>query len=179
MTQTALSFPGSLEQDQQTRAELDASLAERIMILDGAMGTMIQTFKLTEEDYRGERFADYPHPVKGNNELLVLSKPEVIADIHYQFLAAGADIIETNTFSSTRLSQADYHMEDLVPELNIEAAKLAKETAARFMKDNPGRKVFLGDRPFEAVCLGRRRWLCGAATSESDSRHWKHPGLRS
>ncbi|MGB0370552.1 MAG: methionine synthase [Opitutales bacterium] len=134
---------GSKEQDLATLAALDASLAERIMIIDGAMGTMIQTYKLTEEDYRGERFADYPHPVKGNNELLVLTKPEVIGAIHRDFLEAGADIIETNTFSSTRLSQADYHMEDLVPELNVAAARLAKDTAEDFMADNPDRKVYV------------------------------------
>ncbi|MEM7671725.1 MAG: methionine synthase [Verrucomicrobiota bacterium] len=143
MGNSSLVLTGSKEQDLAVRADLDASLAKRIMIIDGAMGTMIQTFKLTEEDYRGERFADYPHPVKGNNELLVLSKPEVISEIHRNFMEAGADIIETNTFSSTRLSQADYHMEDLVPELNIEAARLAKETAQTFMAENPDRKVYI------------------------------------
>ncbi len=104
-------------------------LRERILILDGAMGTMVQQYKLTEADYRGERFADWPSDVKGNNDLLVLSKPEVIREIHDQYIAAGADIIETNTFSSTTIAMADYGMEALVPELNREAARLAREAA--------------------------------------------------
>ena len=107
--------------------QLQQALKERILILDGAMGTMVQTYGLEEGDYRGERFKNVHHDVKGNNDLLVLSKPEVIREIHQAYLDAGADIIETSTFNSTRASMADYHLEDLVPELNREAARLARE----------------------------------------------------
>ncbi len=106
---------------------LDALLRRRILILDGGMGTMIQRYKLSEADYRGERFADFPHDLKGNNDLLVLTQPAVIREIHEAYLAAGADIIETNTFSSNAVSMADYHMEHLVRELNGAAAKLARD----------------------------------------------------
>ena len=88
--------------------------AKRILILDGAMGTMIQSYKLTETDYRGERFKDFPHDLKGNNDLLALTQPKIIREIHSAYLEAGADIIETNTFNATSISMADYHMEDLV-----------------------------------------------------------------
>ena len=108
---------------------LHASLEERILLLDGAMGTMIQGFGLSEDDYRGERFKDWERDLKGNNDLLSLTRPEVIRDIHKQFLAAGADIIETNTFNSNAPSMADYGMESLVPELNLAAARLARECA--------------------------------------------------
>lgn len=111
------------------RETLEQQLAKRIMVIDGAMGTMIQRYNLTEEDYRGERFKDYPHSLKGNNDLLVLTNPKIIADIHRAFLDAGADIIETNTFNGNKYSMADYHMEDLVYELNLEAAKLARKVA--------------------------------------------------
>ncbi len=89
---------------------LQQSLASRILVLDGAMGTMIQRYKLGEKEYRGERFADFAHDVKGNNELLVLTQPQIIQEIHEQYLAAGADILETNTFGAQRIAQADYHM---------------------------------------------------------------------
>jgi 5-methyltetrahydrofolate--homocysteine methyltransferase len=108
-------------------ALLRQALQERILILDGAMGTMVQTYGLQEADYRGERFANNHHDLKGNNDLLVLTRPQVIREIHQAYLDAGADIIETNTFNSTRASMADYHLEDLVPELNREAARLARE----------------------------------------------------
>ncbi|TAK92392.1 MAG: methionine synthase [Burkholderiaceae bacterium] len=111
---------------------LRKALAERILILDGAMGTMIQRYKLDEAKYRGERFADFAHDVKGNNELLVLTQPHIIQEIHEQYLAAGADIIETNTFGATTVAQADYHMEHLVDELNLAAAKLAKAACAKY-----------------------------------------------
>ena len=104
-------------------------LEEQILILDGATGTMIQRRKFSEEDFRGERFADWPSDLQGNNDLLVLTQPEAIREIHRGYLGAGADLIETNTFNSTRLSQSDYGMEDLVPELNREAARLAREEA--------------------------------------------------
>ncbi len=106
---------------------IEQLLKERILILDGAMGTMIQKYKLTEEDYRGERFADWPSDLKGNNDLLVLTQPKIIKDIHVAYLDAGADILETNTFNANAISMADYHMEELVYELNVAAAKLARE----------------------------------------------------
>lgn len=106
------------------------------------MGTMIQTFKLTEEDFRGERFKHHPYPLKGNNDLLCITKPEIIKEIHRQYLEAGADIIETNTFNSTSISQADYHLESIVYELNVQAAKIAKEMADEFTAKNPGKPRF-------------------------------------
>src|SRR5208282_4558477 len=101
-------------------------LGSRILMLDGAMGTMIQKYKLTESQYRGERFKDWPSDIKGNNDLLSLTQPQIIKEIHRQYFKAGADIVETNTFNSNRISMADYKMEDLVYELNVAAAKLAK-----------------------------------------------------
>ena len=112
--------------------ELRALLKDRILILDGAMGTMIQQHKLTEADYRGARFADHASDLKGNNDLLLITRPEVIRGIHAEYLAAGADIIETNTFNSTRVSQADYDLEDLVHELNFEGARLAREVCDEY-----------------------------------------------
>ena len=110
---------------------LHRALAERILILDGAAGTMIQRHKLSEEDYRGERFAGWGQDVQGNNDLLNITRPEVITGIHDAYLEAGADIIETNTFSSTIIAQADYAMESLAAELNLEGARLAREAADR------------------------------------------------
>jgi 5-methyltetrahydrofolate--homocysteine methyltransferase len=106
-------------------ALIEQELQKRILVLDGAMGTMIQRHKLEEEDYRGKQFADYEHPLKGNNDLLSLTQPEIISDIHKAYFAAGADIVETNTFNANRISMADYHMEHLVTEINLAAAKLA------------------------------------------------------
>ena len=122
---------------------LDQLLKERVLILDGAMGTMIQKYGLEDADYRGERFKNWKHPLKGNNDLLVLSNPKIIEEIHNKYLESGADIIETNTFSCTRVSMADYHMEDLVPELNFVAAKLAKKCAEEFTKKNPSKPRFV------------------------------------
>ncbi len=124
----------------KTIAEL---LRERILVLDGAMGTMIQRYNLTEADYRGERFADFPHDVKGNNDLLSITKPEIIKEIHRQYLNAGADIIETNTFSSTTIAMADYYMEDLAYELNYESARIAKEVATEVTRLNPDKPRFV------------------------------------
>ena len=107
----------NMQQASKTEA-LMTSLDERILILDGAMGTMIQSYGLNEDDYRGERFADWPSDLKGNNDLLSLTRPDIIREIHSQFLEAGADIIETNTFNSNAPSMADYGMESLVTELN-------------------------------------------------------------
>lgn len=122
---------------------LEKLLKERVLILDGAMGTMIQKYNLEDKDYRGERFKDWKHQVKGNNDLLVLSNPKVIEEIHNKYLESGADIIETNTFSCTRISMADYHMEDLVPELNLVAAQLAKKCADEYTKKNPSKPRFV------------------------------------
>ncbi|MBN9409866.1 MAG: homocysteine S-methyltransferase family protein [Burkholderiales bacterium] len=116
-----------------TRAQaLPGILAQRIAILDGAMGTMIQRFKLTEEQYRGERFKDFHRDVKGNNELLSLTRPDVIRDIHEGYLAAGADLIETNTFGATTVAQEDYDMAHLAREMNLESAKLARAACDKF-----------------------------------------------
>jgi len=118
-------------------------MKERIVVLDGAMGTMIQQVKLEEKDFRAERFRDSKIDLKGNNDLLVLTRPEVIEHIHLAFLEAGSDIIETNTFSGTTIAQADYHLEDIVYDLNFEAAALAKRVVDRFMADHPGRECFV------------------------------------
>lgn len=107
-------------------------LNDRILVLDGAMGTMLQRYNFSEEDFRGERFKDFPHPLKGNNDLLSLTQPEAVKEVHRQYFAAGADIVETNTFSSTTIGMADYHLEDLVYELNYESARIAREVADEF-----------------------------------------------
>jgi 5-methyltetrahydrofolate--homocysteine methyltransferase len=120
---------------------LPGILAQRIAILDGAMGTMIQRFKLSEAQYRGERFKDFAHDVKGNNELLSLTRPDVIADIHEGYLAAGADIIETNTFGATTIAQADYGMEHLAREMNLESAKIARAACDKFSTPDKPRFV--------------------------------------
>ncbi|MDP2878669.1 MAG: homocysteine S-methyltransferase family protein, partial [Sulfuricella sp.] len=118
-------------------------MQQRILILDGAMGTMIQTYKLTEADYRGERFAGYGSDLKGNNDLLVLTQPQIIRAIHAAYLEAGADILETNTFNATSIAMADYHMEGLVYEINVAAAKLARDAADEFEAKNPARPRFV------------------------------------
>jgi len=118
-------------------------LNERILIIDGAMGTMIQQHKLKEEDYRGERFKDWHSDLKGNNDLLSLTQPEIIKNIHKQYLEAGADIIETNTFNSQRVSLADYHMEELAYEMNVAAARIAKEAISEFRKSAPGKEAWV------------------------------------
>ena len=133
-----------------TRAQqLPALLAQRILILDGAMGTMIQRFKLNEAQYRGERFKDFHKDVKGNNELLSLSRPDVIQDIHEGYLAAGADLIETNTFGATSVAQADYDMADLAVEMNFASAALARAACDKFSTPEKPRFVVgaLGPTP--------------------------------
>ncbi|NDH90231.1 MAG: 5-methyltetrahydrofolate--homocysteine methyltransferase [Flavobacteriia bacterium] len=115
--------------------------AERILILDGAMGSLIQGYQLDEAGYRGARFADWAHPVKGNNDLLNLTRPDIIQEIHEQYLAAGADIIETNTFNAQTISMADYHMEELVWDINVEGARVAKKAAAAFSTPEKPRYV--------------------------------------
>lgn len=130
--------------DLATRiSQLNKALEERILILDGATGTMIQQFQFDEQDYRGERFSDYPSDIKGNNDLLCLTQPTAIANIHKQYLDAGADIIETNTFNSTQLSQADYGMESLAHELNVEAAKIARAQADLKTLETPDKPRFV------------------------------------
>jgi 5-methyltetrahydrofolate--homocysteine methyltransferase len=125
------------------KTQLTELLKKRILIIDGAMGTMIQQHKLEEADYRGERFADFEHDVKGNNDLLVLTQPHIIQGIHAQYLEAGADILETNTFNGTQVSMADYHMEHLVSEINITAARLAREVCDEYTAKNPDKPRFV------------------------------------
>ncbi len=125
------------------RAQLDALLARRILVLDGAMGTMVQRYQLTEADFRGERFKDHPKDLRGNNDVLVLTRPEVIAEIHRQYLEAGSDIIETNTFSGTAIAQGDYALEPLVYELNLEGAKLARAACDEYTAKDPSRPRFV------------------------------------
>src|SRR5690554_3502882 len=123
--------------------ELLSLLAERILVLDGGTGTMIQQYKLSEREYRGEgvtdRFMAHPRDLKGNNDLLVITRPEVIAEIHRGYLDAGADIIETNTFNATRVSQAEYGLEDVAWEINVEGARIAREIADEYTAKNPAK----------------------------------------
>ena len=118
-------------------------LGQRILIIDGAMGTMIQRHKLEEADYRGERFKDWHTDVKGNNDLLSITQPEIIIDIHKQYLEAGADIIETNTFSSTTIAQADYDMQSVAYELNVASAKCARKAADEYTAKDPSKPRFV------------------------------------
>ncbi len=123
--------------------QLTAALGTRILLLDGAMGTMIQAAGLTEADYRGERFADHPDDLKGNNDLLALTRPELIGDIHRQFLEVGCDLIETNTFNANRISQADYALEEESEEINRVAAELARSACAEYQQADPARPRFV------------------------------------
>ncbi len=118
-------------------------LTKRILVLDGAMGTMIQQYKLDEKDFRGELLKDHPCPVRGNNDLLSLTRPDIIKEIHRKYLEAGADIIETNTFGSTSIAQADYHLEHLVYTINLQAAKIAREVADEFTARDPSKPRFV------------------------------------
>jgi 5-methyltetrahydrofolate--homocysteine methyltransferase len=122
---------------------LEKAASERILVIDGAMGTMIQQHKLGESHYRGERFQDHSKDIKGNNDLLVLTQPQIIEEIHTQYLAAGADIIETNTFNAQRISMADYHMEELSYEMNVAAAKLARSAVDKWMAKTPDTPRFV------------------------------------
>jgi 5-methyltetrahydrofolate--homocysteine methyltransferase len=124
-------------------SKLEEILAKRILVLDGAMGTMLQEYKFTEEDFRGERFTNWPVSLKGNNDLLSLTQPKAIADIHRKYFRAGADIVETNTFSGTTIAMADYKMEELVYELNYESAKIAKKVAEELTSENPEKPRFV------------------------------------
>ena len=141
-------------------------IKQKILVLDGAMGTMIQTYKLEEEDYRGERFKNHAFPLKGNNDLLALTRPDVLSEIHRQFLDAGADILETNTFSGTTIAQADYHLEDAVDEINIESTKLAKALCDEYTIKNPDKPRYL------AGSIGPTNRTCSLSPDVND------PGYR-
>ncbi|TFG76758.1 MAG: 5-methyltetrahydrofolate--homocysteine methyltransferase [Flavobacteriales bacterium] len=123
--------------------DIRSILQQRILVIDGAMGTMLQRYKFTESDFRGDRFKDWPHPLQGNNDLLSLTQPRAIAEVHRSYFAAGADIVETNTFSGTTIAMADYHMESLVYELNYESAKIAKKVADEFTAKEPHKPRFV------------------------------------
>nr|WP_165446257.1 methionine synthase [[Erwinia] mediterraneensis] len=141
---------------------LHQQLARRIMVLDGGMGTMIQSYRLDEQDFRGTRFADWPCDLKGNNDLLVLSKPEVISEIHHAYLAAGADILETNTFNATSIAMADYQMEALSAEINYAAAKLARACADEWSAKTPERPRYV------AGVLGPTNRTCSISPDVND-----------
>jgi len=149
-------------------ANIEKALEERILIIDGAMGTMIQRYQLQEEDYRGERFRDWASDVKGNNDLLSLTRPDIIRAIHREYLEAGADIIETNTFSAQRISMADYQMESLSYELNLESAKIARQAITEYQ---------------EAHKYAGSKWVAGAIgpmnKTLSLSPDVNNPGFRS
>jgi 5-methyltetrahydrofolate--homocysteine methyltransferase len=142
-----LAFPSPSQMTDRIRKvdsfDIVHALDRRILILDGAMGTMVQQFKLQENDYRGARFADHPISLKNNNDVLSLTRPEVIEEIHYEYLVAGADIIETNTFSATSISQADFGLEAFVPEMNRASVRLARQAVDRIMAKDPGRKRYV------------------------------------
>lgn len=123
--------------------QLYKALSERILVLDGAMGTMLQRYSFQEEDYRGERFKEWEFPLKGNNDLLSLTQPQAIEEVHRKYLEAGADIIETNTFSGTTIAMADYHMQDFVYEMNFESARIARKVCDEFTSKNPEKTRFV------------------------------------
>jgi 5-methyltetrahydrofolate--homocysteine methyltransferase len=124
-------------------SNIEQILQHRILVLDGAMGTMLQRYNFSEADFRSERFKDYPSPLKGNNDLLSITQPQAISEVHRRYFEAGADIVETNTFSATTIGMSDYNMEDLVYELNFESAKIAKKVADEFTKANPLKPRFV------------------------------------
>jgi len=124
-------------------SKIEEAIKKNILVLDGAMGTMLQRYNFSEEDFRGERFKDFPHSLKGNNDLLSLTQPQAIKDVHAKYFEAGADIVETNTFSATTIGMADYHLEDIVYDLNYESAKIAKEVADKFTAQNPSKPRFV------------------------------------
>jgi 5-methyltetrahydrofolate--homocysteine methyltransferase len=156
----------TLPDGDEVRSAIMAAASERILVLDGAMGTMIQRLQLSEEDFRGERFADWHLPLRGNNDLLILTQPQALEDIHYDYAIAGADILETNTFSCTNVAQADYGMEGLIYELNYEGARVARRGADRATAED-----------------GRRRYIAGAlgptTKTSSMSTDVNNPGHRS
>lgn len=147
--------------------KLKAAMCERVLILDGAMGTMVQRHKLSEEDFRGERWKNHPCSVKGNNDMLVISQPDIIKDIHRQYYNAGADFVETNTFSGTTIAMADYEMEADVYDLNYEGAKIAREVADEFLETEPKKPRFV------VGSMGPTTKLAGMSPDVND------PGFRS
>ncbi|HYG51392.1 MAG TPA: methionine synthase [Flavobacteriales bacterium] len=150
--------------------KIEDLLKERVLVIDGAMGTMIQRYKLTEDDFRGERFKDHKHPLKGNNDLLAITRPDVLKAIHIQYLEAGADILETNTFSGTWVAQADYHLESAVYDINYLSAKAAREALDDFYKANPADKK---NKPrFIAGAMGPTTKLSSMSPNVND------PGFR-
>lgn len=124
-------------------SKIEELISQKILILDGAMGTMLQEYKFSEKDFRGKRFADWPVSLQGNNDLLSLTQPEAIAEIHRKYFKAGADIVETNTFSGTTIAMADYKMEELVYELNYESARIAKKVAVELTQQEPEKPRFV------------------------------------
>ncbi|ASC58184.1 methionine synthase [Vibrio vulnificus] len=148
------------------RAQIEAQLKQRILLIDGGMGTMIQGYKLQEQDYRGERFVDWHSDLKGNNDLLVLTQPQLIKEIHHAYLEAGADILETNTFNATTIAMADYDMESLSEEINFAAAKLAREAADEWTAKNPAKPRYV------AGVLGPTNRTCSISPDVND------PGYR-
>ena len=118
-------------------------IKERVLVLDGPMGTMIQGYGLNETDFRGSEFKDHPMDLVGNNDILSITKPDIISEIHESYLEAGADLIETNTFNANSISQADYQMEHMVYNLNLKSAKIAKDISDRFTKSNPSKPRFV------------------------------------
>ncbi|MCG6278327.1 methionine synthase [Vibrio vulnificus] len=150
----------------QIRAQIEAQLKQRILLIDGGMGTMIQGYKLQERDYRGERFADWHSDLKGNNDLLVLTQPQLIKEIHHAYLEAGADILETNTFNATTIAMADYDMESLSEEINFAAARLAREAADEWTAQNPAKPRYV------AGVLGPTNRTCSISPDVND------PGYR-
>ena len=129
--------------EMDSKPNIYEAINQKILVLDGAMGTMLQRYKFEEEDYRGERFKNWESPLKGNNDLLSITQPHAIEAVHRKYLEAGADIIETNTFSATTVAMADYHMEDLVYELNFESAKIARKVCDEFTAKNPEKPRFV------------------------------------
>jgi 5-methyltetrahydrofolate--homocysteine methyltransferase len=133
--------------------DIRKELEQRILIIDGAMGTMIQQYKLEEKDYRGDRFADWKQDLKGNNDLLSITRPDIIKAIHLEYLQAGSDIIETNTFNAQRISLADYKMEELAYELNFESARIAKESVKEYVLSKS--KVVVAGEEEESPSFGK------------------------
>lgn len=152
------------------KEQLTELLQNEILILDGAMGTAIQGFKLTEEDFRGEIFKDHPKSLKGNNDLLNLTRPDVIRQIYYNYLDAGSDIIETNTFNSTSISQSDYDTEKYVYEINKASAQLAKNTCKEFEEEQE-KKHNIRRRKFVAGSMGPTNRTASVSPSVSDPGH--------
>ncbi len=163
------------------RTRLEHLLSQRILVLDGAMGTMIQRHKLTEADFRGERFKSHSKDLRGNNDMLVLTRPDIILGIHEQYLEAGADIIETNSFSGTTIAQADYALEPFVYELNVEAAKLARQAADKWTTPDKPRFVAGRDRADQQDAVdfaGRQRSGVPRGHLRSDEGRVRRTGAR-